>query len=372
MTAVAAATPLAAVAAVMLPITPMAPRKPTKGIQTNNRVTISMVAARAGVSPMTVSRVINDPALVQPQTREIVEQAIADLSYVPNRAARSLTVRRLGVIAVVLPDLSNPFFAAMASGVEERSWEAGVTVTVGNSYEDPAREEDMVRSVAALGVDGVVLAPTGEGSHGSVELLTRLGIPVVLIDRSVRDTPCDIVVGESVNAADALVTHLIEHGHRSIAVLAGPKDLSTSRDRVRGWRRALRRAGIDPAGELIVHGGYTRDAAREAGKELLSRRPGGAVFAANNFLGFAVVEASRELGLRVPDDVALVTFDDVEVTPQEPLLTCADVPAEEMGASAAALLFDRLQHPEAAPQRVVVPSELRIRRSCGCPDGEIA
>jgi len=316
---------------------------------------------------MTVSRVINSPDVVSASTRDAVLHAMDELGYVPNRAARSLVVRRLGVIALVLPDLSNPFFSDMARAVEVSARDRELTVTLGNAAEDVRLEHDYVRTVGSLRVDGVLLAPVGDPSRPSIELLDRLGIPVVLIDRKVRGVERDVVRGESLQASIDLTTHVIEHGHRRVGMVAGPRHATTARDRVVGWRRALRQRGVDASKDLVRYADYTRAGGREAGRSLLcSPDPPTAIFAGNNFLAFGVLDAASELGLRVPDDLALVTFDDAEVTPTEPLLTCADQPAAEIGRTAARLLLERMEDPSLPPREFVLPSEIRLRRSCGC------
>jgi LacI family transcriptional regulator len=330
------------------------------------RVTLAEVARRAKVSSMTVSRVVNGSEQVTERTRQQVERAMAELGYVPNRAARSLVVNRLDVLALVVPDLSNPFFTKLVREAEAAANAAGYTIILGNSDEDPAKEASYIRAISSLGVDGVVLGPSSGESRASVEWLTRRAIPVVLLDRQVEGVAVDLVRGESYEASRLLVEHVIEHGHRRVAMISGPLDVSTASDRERGYRKALELGGIEPDRSLSRHGPYTREAGYRAARSLLARHdPPSAIFAANNFLAFGVLDAARELGARVPEELALVTFDDVEIAAEEPFLTCADQPAEEMGRAATQLLIDRLAGDESPPREVVLPTELRVRRSCG-------
>jgi LacI family transcriptional regulator len=333
------------------------------------KVTIAEVAGRAQVSAMTVSRVVNGSQRVAERTRRRVERAMAELGYIPNRVARGLVVNRLDVLALVIPDISNPFFTKVARAVESTANAAGYTVILGNSDEDRAKEEAYLRAVSSLRVDGIVLAPASRASRESLESLRRRGIPVVLLDRKVDGMAGDLVRGESVEASGALVEHLVDHGHRRIAMISGPSDVSTALDRERGYRQALERRGLHPDPTLFRHAEYTREGGHREALGLLGREdPPTAIFAANNFLAFGVMDATRQMGLRVPDDVAVVTIDDVEIAADEPFLTCADQPAEALGRAATQLLIGRLGGDESPPREIVLPAEVRIRRSCGRHD----
>jgi LacI family transcriptional regulator len=316
---------------------------------------------------MTVSRVVNDSGSVRSATRSGVERAMRELAYVPNRAARSLVVKKLGVLALVIPDISNPFFPLLAKGAEAAAREAGYTVILGNTDEEFDEEEAYLRAVCALRVDGVLLAPTDGRSRQSLEQLARLGIPVVLIDRDVEGVPNDTVRGESRRAARLLTYHLIGHGHRRIGLITGPADVSTARERERGYSDALHEHGLSVEPQLVHHVPYTRDGGYRAAIDLLRREDAPtAVVTGNNFLGFGLLDAARELGRRVPDDVAVVTFDDVEIVTGTPFFTCAAQPAEAMGRTAVERLVARLAGDESPVRDISLHTEIRIRRSCGC------
>jgi LacI family transcriptional regulator, galactose operon repressor len=315
---------------------------------------------------MTVSRVVNGSGSVRASTRERVEEAMRELAYIPNRAARSLVVNKLGVLALVIPDISNPFFPLLARGAEAAARAAGYTVILGNTDEQYEEEDAYLRTVCALRVDGVILAPSGRHSRHSLELLARQHIAVVLIDRDVDSVAHDIVRGESQRAAILLTKHLIHHGHRRIGLITGPADVSTARERERGFREAMREHELEVRREMVHHSAYTREGGHRAGATLLANtdRPT-AIVTANNFLGFGLLDAAREANLRVPDDLAIVTFDDVEVT-DSPFFTCAAQPAEAMGRTAVERLIARLEGDESPVRETVLHTELRIRRSCGC------
>ena len=319
---------------------------------------------------MTVSRVVNGSDLVSAATRRRVERAMRELAYIPNRAARSLVINKLGVLALVIPDISNPFFPLLVRGAEEAAREAGYTIVLGNSDEQFERENAYLRAVCSLRVDGVVLAPSGSRSTESLDLLRRQGIPVVLVDRGVNGVAADVVHGESRNACRYLTEHLIEHGHQRIAMISGPPDVSTAQLREQGYLDALAATNLEFDPSLIRHSPYTRQGGHREAVALLSGadRPT-AVVTANNFLGFGVLDHARQLGLRVPDELAIVTFDDVEIVAEEPFLTCAAQPAEAIGRAATERLIARLNGDTSAPHEMVLETEVRIRRSCGCARG---
>ncbi len=316
---------------------------------------------------MTVSRVVNGSGSVRAATRRRVERAMQDLAYIPNRAARSLVVNKLGVLALVIPDISNPFFPLLARGAEAAARAAGYTVILGNTDEQYEEEDAYLRTVCALRVDGVLLAPSGRRSRQSLELLARHRIAVVLIDRDVDGIANDIVRGESQRSSMLLTKHLIHHGHQRIGLITGPADVSTARERERGFRDAMREHDLEVRREVVHHCTYTREGGHRAGVALLADadRPS-AIVTANNFLAFGLLDAAREAGLRVPDDLAIVTFDDVEVVTDSPFFTCAAQPAEAMGRTAVERLIARLGGDESPVRETVLHTELRIRRSCGC------
>jgi LacI family transcriptional regulator len=337
----------------------------------NGQVTIADVARRAGVSQMTVSRVINSSAAVRPDKRARVERAIEELGYVPNRLARGLSARRLGVIAVLVPDLTNPFFTEIVHKIEDVANEQGLTVVLGNSDERPEREADFLRTVAALRVDGAIIGATGDGAVSSVRRLQNAGIPVVALDRRVGKLDLDIVLGAASEPAQLLTQHLIGHGHKRIGMIGGPATASTSRERAEGYRQALREAGLEEDPALYRESRFSRSDGSRIGRELLEQpdRPT-ALLTANSFLAFGVIDAARSLGLSVPEDLAIASFDDFEIGPREPILTCADQPAGDIAELAARRLLARLRGDESESRTVIVGTDIRIRTSCGCTPGE--
>jgi LacI family transcriptional regulator len=331
--------------------------------------TLSDVARRAGVSTMTVSRVVNGSSRVSPTTSARVKDAIAELGYLPNGPARQLRSRRTNMLALVVTDIRNPFFTTVASGVEDTARAKGYVVMFCSTYESEAVEAEYIRALIERRVDGVLLVPAS-GASGSVRQLMDRGIPTVLVDRAVPDVAVDEVRGASRTGAQAAVRHLIELGHRRIAMLTGPRDVSTASDRVAGYEDALREVCPDAECGPIRYGQFSEDSGYAMTREVLDLTPRPtAIFAGNNFIAFGAMRAVREAGLRIPEDVSLLVFDDLPTGwTQSPYLTAIAQPAYEIGRQAATLLLSRLagELPE-EPCHIVLPTEMVIRRSTAPP-----
>ncbi|MDZ4716884.1 MAG: LacI family DNA-binding transcriptional regulator [Roseiflexaceae bacterium] len=333
-------------------------------------VTLQDVAARAGVSTMTVSRVVNQAKRVAPATRERVERAIHDLGFVPNALARGLLQGRTHTIALLLTDISNPFFTQIARGVEDVAQRNGYTVIFANSDESPQKEAQYVQTLLSHQIDGLIIAPAGNASRPLLDLLIRRKKPFVLIDRVIDGIAVDAVVGDNIGGARILTEHLIALGHRRIALVHASSEISTARERQRGYLEALWFHGIEVDQDLIVEGDFKRASGAEAARQLLrlpqARRPT-AIFADNNFHAIGVIESLREAKQHVPQDIAVVCFDDIELASAlQPFLTVVAQPARTFGTIAMQFLLDRLTGTEAvAARRVVLPPELIIRESCG-------
>ena len=335
--------------------------------------TLNDVARLAGVSTMTVSRVINDSGYISPETRARVNLAIAELGYMPNVLARQLRSKRTKTLALILTDITNPFFTTLARGVEDAARAQGYAVMFCNTDESEVEEIDYVRVLIQRRIDGVLLVPA-TSSSGSLELLHQHGLPVVVLDRRVRSGPVDEVRTDSEAGAYAVVRHLLGLGHRKIAVLAGPEAVSTSADRVAGYRRALAEDGLGAGGEQIIFGEYNVTSGYEMTRQILASesRPT-AVFAANNFIAFGALRAFREAGVRIPEDMSVAVFDDLPPGwVFDPFLTVVSQPAYEIGRQAAELMLERLTGNAPAEARtIVLPSELITRRSTAPPRREV-
>ena len=332
------------------------------------KVTIKDVARVSGVSPMTVSRVINASERVRPDTRRRVEQAISDLGYVPSRLARGLSRQRTGTLALIVPDVANPFFTLIVRGAEDVARRAGYRVLLCDTRADLAVEREVIEEMLAHRVEGIVIAPVNDRSRGDLRRLAKFGVPFVLIDRTVPGVESDVVLGDSVGGARRLVEHLISLHHRRVGFIVESDEVSTARDRRRGYEAALAAAEIrvDPA--LVATATADPAGGFEGMRRLLElESPPTAVFTVNNLVALGAIEAVRAAGLEVPDDIALVCFDDIEYASRlYPFLTVMEQPAESFGTLGTQLLLDRIAGRAAARPRVVVlPAEFVVRKSCG-------
>jgi LacI family transcriptional regulator len=317
---------------------------------------------------MTVSRVINDSARVSPETRRRVQQAISELGYVPSRLARGLSRQRTATLAVIVPDVANPFFTAIVRAAEEVARRANYNVILCDTRADLNVERDVIEELIAHRVEGGVIAPVSDRSATHLRRLAEFGVPFVLIDRTVPGVDCDVVLGDSSGGARKLVEHLVWLGHRRIGFIVESDDVSTARDRRKGYEAALTAAGIafDPA---LVANATPDPSGGSAGMNRLLEleEPPTAVFTVNNLAAVGAIEAIRAAGLEVPEDIALVCFDDIEYASRlYPFLTAMEQPAQTLGTLGTQLLLERIEG--RGPQRrheVVLPGEFIIRKSCG-------
>lgn len=331
---------------------------------------INDVAKHAGVSPMTVSRVVNGAGHVSPDTRARVEQAIEELGYLPNVVARSLRSKRTGTIALIVPDITNAFWTTLVRGVEDAAQSRGLLVLLCNTDENLSKQSKYLDVVGRQRVDGVIIAPC-DSDPAHLAKLRHLQSPIVVVDRRLKGWDVDTVTGDSVSGARALVQHLLRLGNRRVAMISGPRSTWTAEDRFAGYLIALAEEGI-PVDPALVKYGDSRAIVGEGVHRLTyelfdSAMPPTAIFATNNAIAFAVIAALQERGLRVPHDVGLACFDDLPgPSSLIPFLTVVVQPAYHMGVNAAELLLSRLDSPiELKTRHIVLPTRLIIRHSCG-------
>ena len=304
--------------------------------------TVLDVAKRAGVAPITVSRVINNSGYISLATRERVEAAVKELGYVPNTIARGLRSKRTHTLALVVTDITNPYFTLMARGVEDVAGNSNYTVVYCNTDESEIKEEKYANILAQKQVDGVLLVPAC-GNADTVKFLRSNDIAVVVLDRSIAGVKTDSVRSDSEDGARRLVKMLIGLGHKRIAIITGPKDVSTAVDRVTGYQHALKEAGL-LENESVYYGEFNQLSGYEITMQAMTQlsKPT-AVFGANNFIMIGIIKALRELQLNVPGDVSVVGFDDFpESMLVKPFFTAAAQPAYEMGRLAAEILLKRI------------------------------
>ena len=330
-------------------------------------VSVKDVARAAGVSVGTVSNVLNRPEKVSPATVERVHAAIADLGFVRNDAARQLRAGRSRTVGLVVLDSANPFFAEVARGAEERAAEHGVTVLLGSSGQDAARENAYLDLFREQRVNGVLLTPLAL-DDARAEILETAGVPIVLVDAEV-DGELPSVAVDDVEGGYLAVQHLLQQGRRRILFAGGPASVRQVADRLEGARRALAEVP-DATLEVSSTDELTVLAGRLVGEELARRdaedRPDG-VFCANDLLAVGVLQGAAILGkLRVPEDLALIGYDDIDFA-QSTVVPLSSIrqPAREIGAAAVDALFATLGDPDAAPQRIRFRPELIVRASTG-------
>jgi LacI family transcriptional regulator len=331
----------------------MPPQESTGQSALSARVTIAEVAHRAGVSPTTVSHVLSGKRVVGASTRDTVLDAIRELGYRPNAVARNLRTRRSHMVAVVVPDLTNPFYAVLTRGLADAVDGAGYGTYVCNTDGVHERETKFFQDVMDRGVDGIVFASGETASQvtfGAADHTT----PIICIGEHLDHPLCDAVVPDDETGSRAAGAFLAGRGYRRIAMIQGPPRHGGAR--TAGFRAAMRAASVEVPAELLVRGDWTRKGGYAAMKGLMALpEPPDAVFCANDLMAIGALDVAHELGLRVPADLAIVGFDDVDAaTIVTPTLTTVRNPAYEAGSTAGDLLLSRMTHRYTGTGRTVV------------------
>jgi LacI family transcriptional regulator len=314
--------------------------------------------------------VINRNGYVGYETRQKVERAIRKLKYRPNVLAQSLISKQTKAIGVVITDITNPFFTTLVRGVEDSANKRGFNTILCNSDEDCEKQRSYIEVLLQKRIDGILIAPS-DRSERQIQDLQREKTPFVLIDRRIDGIKADTVMGDSLGGAEKVVEHLIKLGHRRIALINGPLGVSTAKDRLEGYKNCLRKHGIAVEEALIKVGQFERGSGYEKTLELMCMNPPPtAIFACNNFLALGAIRALREKGVRIPEDVALVSFDDIEIASViHPFLTAVTQPAYTIGTIATEILIDRIEgrigKDSDSGKTVVLQTELIVRESCG-------
>ena len=331
--------------------------------------TIKDVALHAQVSVATVSHVVNDTRFVSEATRLRVQQAIQELRYVPSALARSLKSNRTHTVGMMIPNNSNPYFAEIIRGIEDTFYGAGFNVILCNSDDDPLKQSTYVRLLSEKQVDGLIVLSSGS----DVELLDTLRaatMPQVVVDREVEDLAADLVEVNHEAGGFLATQHLLELGHRRIACIAGPQTLSAARQRVQGYQRALREAGVALDDTLFECADFTSAGGHAAMSALLAANPSGrrpsAVFASNDLMAIGAICAAAAQGLHIPEDLSVIGFDDIALAAySNPPLSSIAQPKHQMGEVAARLLLQRIAQPDRELQREILQPALQIRQSTG-------
>lgn len=329
--------------------------------------TLKEVAKEAGVSITTVSRVINGSNKVNGETRERVQKAMLQLDYQPNRVAQRLRTSggRSKLLGLIIPDIQNQFYSNIVRGIEDVTYGHDYAVILCNSDENPNKERFYLEVLRSESVDGIILPPIHQFGE-EIENLIDLGIPIVCVDRKLMRKNVDtVVIGNEKGGYDA-VSHLVELGHKKIAILTSSLQFSSFAERQKGYERALKENGIEIDKRLIKEGDpRSLETARSLTEELLDLdEPPTAIFATNNLMTLGVLEALNKHNLRIPEDISIVGFDDLPWAKAiSPPLTAVKQPAYEMGKKAAELFFKRVEDPSIESVEVVLEAKLIIRES---------
>lgn len=323
---------------------------------------IKEVAEAAGVSTATVSRVLTNQPHVRPELRERVLAAVAKLEYRPNLVARSLRSQQSNAIGLIVSDIRNPYFTAVSRAVEDVAYAQGLSVMLCNADENPEKEALYLNLMRDTNIAGVIFSPTRQ-TLGNLDSLS-IDFPIVMIDRTLAGSAADAVLIDNVAAGRELTAHLIANGHRRIAGLFGEAS-TTGRERRQGMEEAMQAAGIAPAAELMRYVPARIETGYSATLDLLRKdEPPEAIFTTNSMLTAGALQAIHALGLRIPDQVALVGFDETTwATLVQPPITLIAQPTSEIGKTATELLIQRIAEPERPARTVILRGQLLIRGS---------
>jgi DNA-binding LacI/PurR family transcriptional regulator len=332
--------------------------------------TIYNVASRAGVSTATVSRALNGTAKIAPATRQAIDEAVRELGYRPNGVARSLRTKSTQTIALLLPDITNPFFPRLVRGVQLAARRRGYLMLLASAEGDAAGEQEYLELFRANAVDGALVVGVSIPADRIAEVVAE-GFPIVSLDRDIDCPDVPLVQVDNRGGARAATEHLIGLGHRRIAHISGPHGLGISRERVAGYQEALAAAGLPADPALLVEGDYQEDGGAAAAVRLVdSGTEFTAVFAANDLTAIGAMGAFRTRGRLVPDDVSVVGFDDLRLASYvSPGLTTVSQPAADIGERAAGILIDIIRGRRRAGRvgHVVLPPVLVERESTAPP-----
>lgn len=330
------------------------------------KATVYTVAKHAGVSIATVSRTLAGNRKVSPATRQRVMQAIEDLNFEPNPSARRLAYMKTETIALVFPDISGPFYSTVIRGVEQEAGRHDYNVLIYGTH----GKESSGRYLRTLSskVDGLIIMARSIDEDSLVSL-ERQGVPFVLLGHFNGQIPCSTVSVNNEAGAYEAVAHLLEHGHQRIGVITGPENSPDNRGRLQGYEKALLNAGKSLQQNMVVPGDFTYEGGQVAIHKLLDSNPRPtAILAANDEMAIGAIHAAQQRGLRVPADLAVLGFDNIQMSAlTHPSLTTIHQPMQLLGEAAVTLLFDRLQNSNGLTRHEVLDTKLVIRQSCGCP-----
>jgi DNA-binding LacI/PurR family transcriptional regulator len=324
--------------------------------------TIYDVAKRARVSTYTVSSVLNRTAFVSPELTKRVKEAVRELDYTINDLARGLQTRRTKTVGMLIPDIANPFYAKVVRGVENVLKEADYSLILGSTYNQTEEQSRYLRVFRSKQVDGLLLF-ISPGDDEEVRTLVKAQKPIVFVGRMPIGLKADSVSANNRKGAQIAVEHLINKGHRRVGLVNGQEGLSSSADRIDGWKRALNKARLAPVKELVAHGDWTAEAGYEATLRFLALpEPPTAIFAVNFLMMTGVLRALQERRLTCPQDVEVISSDDSEwLDVFTPRISTVAQPSYQMGEKSAQLLLRRMRAPSRGFEQIVLEPKLVIR-----------
>lgn len=338
------------------------------GEKVNKKATLKDVADLAGVSTATVSYVLNHSKSISEEVKRNVYSAMKALNYRPNTLAKSLRMKESKLIGLMISDIANTFFSSIVRGIEDELSESGYSVLLCNTDSNVEKEENYLDVLLGRRVDGLIVSAAGQTGE-YFEALQSIGVPIVFLNRCPDFCKSDIVVTDNIAGAYAATEHLIEHGYKNISIIAGPQSISTGRERFVGFKRAMESKGRPMEKDLIKQGLFDEESGYKLMKEIMEQtnRPD-AVFICNNSMTLGAYKYIKEVNITIPDQVAIVGFDDPEwATIVDPPLTAVEQPAYEQGKDAAKLIVEKLKGEATSKQQIIAlnPS-LKVRGSCGC------
>lgn len=331
-----------------------------------HRTTIKDIARATNLSPSTISRALSNHPRISQKTKEEVLMLSKKMSYTPNLFARGLVKKKTNLIGLLVYDFCNPFYAELTRSIQDTAKEFGYWVIQASTDDDQEKADSLINSMIKLGVEGIVFASCTLHDR-SVERLIDDHFPVVLLNRKLKRDKGDYVVLDNTYGAYLIVNHLIHLGYKRIGFIGGPRNVSTSADRYRGYFKALKEKGLEIDEEIIRHGYFSQDTGFKFTKMMMSLlHPPEAIFCGDDYIALGSMKTLNELGMSVPNDVALVGFDDSEIS-SHPLiqLTTVSQNVKEMGRLGAKVMVERIEGKLKSPQKILLEPHLIIRQSCG-------
>jgi len=334
------------------------------------KVTIIDVAKKAGVSPTTVSRVLNDDTEkhMREETKQRVLKTIRELDYTPDKYAQFMKKQKSGVIGVLVPDISNQFFSLMVRGVENVSYKNGYSVIICDAENSLEKENNYIDILLKERVEGIVLTSSGTQNE-QIKKVIKKRIPVILADRRLKNVDLPYVGSDGFKDGYKMTQYLIDLGYKEIGFIRGPSQVATASERFKGYIKAIKENGLEIRDSYVRQGDYTFGGGYQAGKEMLSScdKLPQAIIAANDLMAIGIIRAFEEKGLKIPEDIGIAGFDNISVSSWiNPKLTTMEIPAYSIGQEAALILMSYIRRKRKRERNKIVETRLIKGESCVC------